>query len=214
MISYSPFASISVYDGPRPYLPYFGSSENERWPSSMTALDRPSVGAPNYNHWFFLEVDRRRRNDTTYYLRERPWDYAATVFGNLKAYFSPSTEWHPHDTEPTSPHRQHRQILGGYERAYNAAIHTFPFSPIGLYVLVPFVCAWAFARARVLIRAQTPEGIARGSLVYFCLFQIAFVTAASCLFTFGETARYRYDIEPLLWLLTAMACRRAVFGAP
>lgn len=209
----SPFAAISVYEGPRAYLPYFGSSENERWPASMNALERPSIGIANYNHWFFLEVDRKRRADTAYYLKERTGDYLATALHNLKWFLAPSTEWHPHDTEPTSPHYQHRQILGGYERAYNGLIHGFPFSPIGLYILVPFVCAWSFIRAWDLARIQTPQANAERSLFYFCLVQIAFVTATSCLFTFGETSRYRYDVEPLLFLLVAAACRRVAFRA-
>src|SRR5687767_14846762 len=100
----SPFAAVSVYAGPREYLPFFDTSESSDWPPQLTVLERPSVNAPNYNHWFFLEVNRRRREDALSYVRARPLGYAANVLQGLADMFTPSTEWHPLDRTEESPH--------------------------------------------------------------------------------------------------------------
>ena len=42
-------------------------------------------------------------------------------------------------------------------------------------------------------------------LVYFCLFQIAFVVATSSAFSAIESARYRYAAEPMIWLVIAFS---------
>jgi 4-amino-4-deoxy-L-arabinose transferase-like glycosyltransferase len=197
----SPFAAVSVYAGPREYLPFFATSENKKWPPQLNLLERPSVKAANYNHWFFLEVNRRRWADALYYVRARPLDYAANVLEGLKDVFTPSTTWHPLDDTESSPHYQPRQVLGRYEAIYNRIVHGLFLPPVGLYALLPFVWVWTFMHARSLVRTGGPDAVARGSLLFFCLFQIAFVVAASSLFTFRESARYRYQVESMIWLI-------------
>lgn len=200
----SPFAAVSVYAGPREYLPFFRTSESKDWPPQLNRLERPSVKAVNYNHWLFLEVNRRRRADALYYVRARPLDYAANVLEGLKDMFTPSTRWHPLDDTDQSPHYKHRQVLGRYEAFYNRLVHGFPVSPVGLYAFLPLVLVWTFKRARSLVRTGGTDATARGSLLCFCLFQIGFVVAASSLFTFRESARYRYQVEAMMWLMTAL----------
>jgi hypothetical protein len=199
----SPFAAISPYAGPRAYLPFFGASDNPKWPPSMNALERPSTLAPNYNHWFFLEVNPKRRKDALHCLRHRPFEYAASVIENTKRMFQPSTQWHPGDRTPSSPHHQHREVLGGYESLYNTVVHGFPFAPVGLYALLPFAIVWAARRGHALARGEDRDQMALGWLFGMCLVQIGFVIAASVLFTFAETSRYRYEVEPLIWVIGA-----------
>jgi hypothetical protein len=200
----SPYAEVDVFQGPREYVQFFPTTENARWPPMMNLVDRPTVWAPNYNHWFFLEVNPKRRNDAIIYLKEHPLEYASTVLESLKRFFQPSSEWHPLDKTNHSPHLQHRQALGGYERFYNAVVHGLP-APVGLYALLPLAYAWGALRVRSLLRARTAEATARGALLLNCLFQIAFVLASSILFTFGDMSRYRYEIESLIWLVAALA---------
>lgn len=128
----SPFASVDVYGGPREYLPFFERSESTEWPDQLNLLERPSVNAANYNHWFFLEVNPRRRADAFYYVQSRPLDYAATALRGLRDVFTPSTEWHPLDKTAESPHVQHRQVLGRFEALYNRLVHGLPVAPVGL----------------------------------------------------------------------------------
>ena len=59
------------------------------------------------------------------------------------------------------------------------------------------------------MRATEPQAFARGALLGFCLLQILFVVSASSLFTAWETSRYRYSIEPFIWVVVAAALQAA-----
>src|SRR5262249_39977884 len=89
----SPRASVDIFAGPRAYAPYFETTENPKWPAVMNRLENPTLGAPNFNHWFYLDAAPKRRQDALFYLRERPLEYAGTVLESLKRFFQPSTEW-------------------------------------------------------------------------------------------------------------------------
>ncbi len=207
----SPFAAISAYAPPRDYLRFFATSERADWPPQLTRLEHPSVKAANFNHWFLLEVHRARRQDVLHYLRLRPWGYLQNVMAGLRDLFRPSTEWHPRTGTDRSPHAQHRQILGAYERWYNGVVHRFPIAPFGLYVFLPLVWLWGMGRAFSLVRRGGDEERARGALLLFCLFQILYVIAASSMLTFLEESRYRFQVEPMIWLVTTL-CVATVYG--
>jgi hypothetical protein len=127
------------------------------------------------------------------------------VWANAVEFLMPSTHWHPHDEQPSSPHFKHRQALGGYERIYDRLLHGFPAPPVGLYLLMPVVVIAGAWRVRSDWRAPGAERLARARLLGVCLLQIGFVTASSLLLANGEAQRYRYQIDPLLWILTAVA---------
>jgi hypothetical protein len=159
-------------------------------------------------------VNPVRREDARRYLRERPGDYLKTVLTeSLVQVFEPSTEWHPFDDKPGSPHFGHREVLGGYEAIYNRIVHRALLAPVGLYALLPLVLVynvwWALRR---LVGQATFKRDPRAVIVLFLCFQIVYVVAVSSLFTLGECARYRYLVEPSIWLLTAHAVAR-VFRA-
>jgi 4-amino-4-deoxy-L-arabinose transferase-like glycosyltransferase len=204
----SPYAAIDVFAGPREYLPYFARSDNPAFPPELSLLERPSVRAPNYNHWLFLEVMQKRRSDAFAYLRSLPGPYAHTVWRGMQDFFSPSTKWHPFDERGGSPHEQVRQVLGAYERFYNRLLHGFPGAPVGFYILVPLVLLWAIGRAFPRRVSTAPPALT--ALLVFCVLQIGYVFLASCLFTFQESARYRYQIEAFIWLLAALALADAL----
>src|SRR5262249_51059609 len=126
----SPYAAIDVFAGPEAYLPLFRTPVDPAWPPMLNQLERPSIARPNFNHWFYLRVNPQRQKDALACLRARPGQYVHSVALNLVGFFSPSTEWHAWDRTPRSPHVQHRQVLGGYEAAWNAAVHRFPFAPV------------------------------------------------------------------------------------
>lgn len=200
----SPFAGISVYASPRAYGRWFPERETS-WPAQLTDFERPSVNAPNYNHWYLLEAAERRRADAWVYLRERPFEYAGTVLQGLKQFFQPSTRWHPHDREPGSPHHEHRQVLGRYEAFYEVIVHGFPFSPVGLYVTLPLSLWWVLREGRRRARMEDPSERAVAATLRFCVAQIVFVIVVTSVAAHGENARYRFAIEPLIWLVTAFA---------
>jgi hypothetical protein len=121
----------------------------------------------------------------------------------LVALFSPSTNWHPRDGTDTSPHAPHRARLGVWEAWHNRLVHGFPVSPVGLYVLLPVPLVWALRRAYHLARAEDPSDRARGALVGLSVVQIVYVIAASTMLTALEWPRYRYQIEWMIWVVTA-----------
>ncbi len=202
----SKLASISVYAGPSAYdglLP----PPPAGLPSLVTALERPTTHQPNFNHWYFLEASPIREADALTVIRERPGAYAKTVLAGLRQLFEPSTHWHPHDAQPSGPHFSHRQVLGKYEAAYDRVVHGVPFSPVGLYIFLPFALVAGVERTRRLLAAHGRGARAEAALVVFCLVQIAFVVVVSSLVTFSESARYRYAIEAPIWLLFAVWLR-------
>jgi hypothetical protein len=202
----SPIANVSAYSPPRDYLPYFGNPESKRWPE-LSALEH-STGSPNFNHWFFMEANRLRSADAKTVIRERPLEYAETVREGVIKLFEPSTEWHPHTGQATSPHRNHDQVLGGYSRAYRQLVHAWP-KPFGLYWAVPFGLIVALLRAWRLRRGTTDAERAEQAVLLFSCFQIAYLVTVCSLVTFYEASRYRVEIEPFIWLTVALAVARA-----
>jgi len=196
----SRFAEIGVFSGPSAYLPFFPPHTDGRSPI-LDALERPTFHSSNFNHWVMLPVMRERRSDALVYLRERPFDYVATALHNVGALFGPTTRWHPRTGKPGSPHFEHAKVLGGYENAYNSLVHW----GFGVYVLLPLPCVWAFRKVARDARKKDPVRRARAAALAFALLQIAYVTVTSALFTFGETARYRHQVEALIWLVAAGA---------
>lgn len=201
----SPFAAINVYSPPSAYLRLLPEGISYPWPGT-NELERPSVSQGNYNHGLFLDVHRVRREDVARYLEERPGSYLRRVLNHhLPSFFHSTTRWHPRDRSPASPHAQHRAVLGGYEALYERLVHGWPAPKVGLYVLLPLFVGWAAWAAVARLRSREPRAWAGGALLAFCLFQIAFVSSASVLFTSWETSRYRYSIEPFNWVIVAGA---------
>lgn len=200
----SRFAGISVFDGPAAYGDGFTIPDS--LPSQVTSLTRPSFGSGNYNHWLFLEVNAARGIDSTTFIKERPLDYLATVTTkSVPQYFGAITHWHPRDGKTGAPHEKHRALLGAWERAWEFVVH--PFSPFGLYLLVPIIIVLA---ARKTWRAYRGGDQSLAALGVFALLHIVVLSAAGCLFTWGECARYRLMIEPLSWVVTAWAFSKRV----
>jgi len=207
----SPFANISVFAGPETYLPYFSGRERPEFthfPGSDD-LKRPSVNAENFNHWMFLEINGQRRKDAAYYLGTHFPEYLGTVaHKSLPQIFESTTHWHPHDKEDVSPHFRHRQVLGGYESLYDDLVHSFPVRGVGWYVLLPFVLIWAGTRAWRLMRSGDASSWVSAMLLVFAVMQILYVVSVSALFSYGESARYRYMVEPFIWLVVASSLSR------
>lgn len=198
----SPFAGINVFAPPRDYLKFLPADLHFPWPGS-NELWRPSVNAGNYNHGLYLEVNRRRRDDSMTYIEANPWGYLGNVLGkNMVGFFSPTTRWHPQDRRASSPHHQHRQVLGPYERLYESVVHGAP-PRVGLYALLPLFLIWAGRECHRAWRSSEPARRQRGLMLAFCLFQVVFITSVSCLFSSLESARYRYAIEPQIWAIVA-----------
>lgn len=199
----SPLARLSVFASPKEYLAHVPSARQPYpWPGSND-LWRPETRQPNFNHGLFLEANRQRRRDALEFIRSEPWRYFTTVMtGNLPAFFSGSTHWHPHDDRPHSPHARHRQILGRYESVYDRIVHSFPTKGVGLYWLLPAAMVLLVRGAR---RDLQGSSHAKGALLIFCALQILYVVAVSSLLTAQESARYRFMVEPCIAVVVVVA---------
>jgi hypothetical protein len=195
----SPFATLHVYSGPAAYLPYYPPHHDGRSPV-LDALERPTVNQHNFNHWVMVPVMAKRGGDALAYIRERPLAYLRTVFRGMLQVLGPATEWHPGNGKPGSAHYAHQQKLGWYADAYNAIVHAGP----GIYVFLPLPVAWAVWQLKKRFRTRVRHEQARMAVIAFALFQIAYVFITSALFTIGESARYRHQVEALIWLVTAL----------
>jgi hypothetical protein len=203
----SPFAGISVFAGPSEYLRFLPPDLHFPWPGS-NELTRPSVAAPNFNHGLFLEVNRQRAKDAAHFIRHAPLEYVRNVFAkNLPALFSSTTHWHKLDKEPGSPHYEHRQVLGGYERLYDQLVHSWPLRPVGLYLFFPVFVVWGGVRTWQGLRSKGEQERRQAVLLGFCLLQVAFVVSASSAFSSVESARYRYAVEPFIWAVVVVGLR-------
>ena len=196
----SPFAELGVYSGPGAYLPFFPPHIDGRSPI-LDALERPTFHSANFNHWVMIPVMKTRSHDAAVYLHELPFAYLATVWRGLVQFIGPATRWHPRTGKPGSPHYRHAQVLGAYEAAYNACVHW----GWGLYALLPVPYLWACRKVARSARAVGRVRKARSAVLAFALLQIAFIVVTSALFTIGESARYRHQVEALIWLVVALA---------
>jgi hypothetical protein len=207
----SPYADISVFAGPERYARFFHERRLEGVPDVVNRLDRPSVKAPNYNHWWLREVNRARRSDAAAYLREHALAYLGTVAHNVVALFSPSTTWHPIQGEQ-NPHARHRLVLGNYELVYNGLVHELFFAPVGFYAFFPLLFGLSLWRSVIWARAARGRVAARVSTIRFAAFQVLYLAVVSCFVTYSEMSRYRYTVEPLIWFLAAVGI--ASLGRP
>jgi Ca2+/Na+ antiporter len=66
------------------------------------------------------------------------------------------------------------------------------------------VIVWSAWRAWALWRTGPGEGRARGALIGYCAGQIVFVIGISSMATYLESSRYRFQVEPFIWLLVAL----------
>jgi hypothetical protein len=171
----------------------------------LDRLERPTFHSPNFNHPLMIDVMKRRRDDALAYLAARPRDYASTVLLGLEQFFGPTTEWHPHDKRPDSPHANHDRVVGAYADFYNGVVHRLFAKPVGLYAFLPLFLVLPLARLRATFRSRVRYRRARAAVLAFALVQLGYVAVTSALFTIGESARYRYQIEPLIWLFVASA---------
>ena len=198
----SPFAAVSPYAPPRDYLPYFATSDPAGLLRSRDSITS-RCKAPNFNHWFILEAQRARRHDVADYLRASRWDTCAMSGRRPARLFGPTTEWHPRTgTAGLAPCRPSPAA----RTATNAAITCWSTSwcsqPFGVYVLLtdrPDL--GGVAGDRSWRGGEVARRRARGALLAFCVFQIVFVVAVSSMATFLESSRYRFQVEPFIWIL-------------
>lgn len=194
----SPLAQIPIYSGIDEYHNFIDLDRK----TGIAVLDEKKKGNnrwKNYNHIGFLRLSKLRMQDNLAYIKHFPFRYFKTVLLGLRQYFGPTTKWHPHD-KLGSPHIPIRQKIERWENLYNKTLHTLPIKEMGLYVFVLLIVIAEMARYTKYLFVNKMFKT-NDAVLAFSLMNIFYVTALSCLVTFGELARYRFMIEPFIWMI-------------
>ena len=151
--------------------------QDESLPKSLTRT-RKTDGSPNYNHIQYLQYNQALTEDfKTYFFAMSPVDLLKSYWENVTIYFQPSNIYH---TEHAIADRVvWRQF---YERVFSA-----PIFPI---LLILF---GAYAGKKVV-----REKDYRPALGF--VLPILYIFAITVLFEKGENMRFKFFIEPLLFI--------------
>ncbi len=196
----SPLIKISVHNSVQAYSEYVDIEEK----TGIEVLDaiKRSNGQPNYNHKKFTELSKLKMKDNITYLKLYPKEYAFSVMKGFLKFFRPTSTWHPHD-QTASPHLALRKKIGAWEKIYNTVFHSLPIKNVGLYTFFILLFIWLLITyVKAIFRGKLFSS--SDKLIAFTLMNIFFVATLSCLVTSTELARYRFMIEPFIWILSVV----------
>jgi len=192
-----PASAVSVYAPPEAYAEWINLDETQGIPVLDSTMR--SNGQPNYNHWSYAEVSKLRMRGTRYYFAHRKPAYLRTIWKGFRTYLRPTSQWHP--SKEAGPHTHNRRVIGHWEKLYNTLVHTFPFKPYGLYLLlIPAGLYAAFRAAREIWRARFANRL-EDKLIVLMACNCAYVPVLSCMVTTAELSRYRLLVEAFMWTL-------------
>ena len=191
-----PFLDLSAYGG------YVLRPEFVKIPALNE--ETKSSGRTNFNHYAFLEITRRFLRDDLVLLRVCPRCYAQTVGLSLQIYLRSASDYaifnyNPRNMYLTAPIRWiYDRILYG-EAPFILLFgdttlgHTYPVLLIG----VPLVLLGGTVAAFVLLNRRDARAMPVVGMVATCWL----LSIVNILFDFSENNRYRFEIDPLLYVL-------------
>jgi hypothetical protein len=202
-----PFSAVADY---RPLLPPLP-------PTGVTVLDDEynSAGKTNYHHRIYAAVAPHYAADAARVLRAEPWLYARGLADAASLFFRPAS-----DFEYFGGLRRHaprwqwlyHTVLYGQltapppeQKETRAEAHDLRALArrIGWFILfgVPLLFVHGCARLRAARRAGDASGAAT---LAFLLLTIAYLSAVAIGLNVGENQRYRFLLEPFLFVLLAL----------
>ena len=174
-------------------------------------------GVVNFNNKAYVEISDRYLHDALTYIRRRPGDYLRTVANDTAIAFAPTAQYF-------GVYGNARQISGWqslYSHLVEGQLHGFAFG-VQLYgvpkagnlawtVVLAYtltivsgpVLLWLLLRRRVKDRAVALTMLVLSMTVFYALV----VTSA---LESGENHRFRFDTEPIVWVMTAALITLAV----
>jgi hypothetical protein len=211
----SQFALVSRYK--QPWRLFTGDVP----PTGIPVLDEPvkSSGQFNFNHRQIIAVDRDYTADGITVIRRFPASYVIGLIMSNRLFFSPSsmnlyfTDANREAAQPfeavfnpllfgASPYRSAIQ-------APNFGFHNDAFleinSSMRLFVVWWLVLAYGYVQARGAFRNRPEEDRVRAIVIGFAVFTMLYVNGVGTAFELAENFRYRWDVEPLTFVLTATA---------
>lgn len=211
----SPLALVSRYDD----VDLLFATRNDR-PSGIPVLDRPrkSDGAYNYNYRPLIALNEQYARDSLAVIRQYPAGYVIGVIVANRLFFSPSSM-----NEYFSP--QNRAAAKPFERFFNPVLYGVPAEPgfivqphfgfdlppslevntsLWMIVLWAVVLVLGWLRVRPVFFAPLVEDRTACVTLGYLLFVMVYVHALGTLVELGENYRYRFVVEPFLFVATAV----------
>jgi len=179
-------------------------------PTTVPLLDRTykADGSVNLHHRAYVVISDQLWRDSLVVIRERPSLYLRSVWENVKQTL--------HAASTYEPLTEARERIGPIVRVYEPMLGWIPaLGAMGIWpVLLPLVLLaggadlWRGRRAR-----DAPP-----ALIAYLLFNIVYVISVGALMERSENQRFRFDVDPMIWVLMLVALdrlsRRRRQGAP
>ncbi|MFY0601913.1 MAG: hypothetical protein JXR03_19720 [Cyclobacteriaceae bacterium] len=199
----SPLVLLPIYSGIESYHDHLDLNEK----TTIAVLDEKGKGTEgwkNYNHKGFIKLSALRMKDNLTCMQLFPLEYCKTVILGVIQFFGPTTRWHPHD-QLRSPHIPLRKKIEEWENFHNSILHSLPLKRVGFYLFFLMIFGVILFGYIVDIFKWKTFNL-KEKMIAFCTLNIFYVTGLSCLVTFGELSRYRFMIEPLIWIMVLVFC--------
>jgi len=208
----SAYAAIDVFSGPEAYLPLLGQHPTTAsGRPCLNRLDRPSNRPrPTSITGFICRINPQRRRDALRCLVALPGTYAHSGAGESRGVLLALRRNGIRGIRTErSPHHQHRQVLGWYEAAYNAGCPPLSRRPRGpVSVAAPAVAVGGAPRLASCARARRRPARARGHCWSSACSRSPTSPWPACCSASARWRRYRYLVEGMIWLITALAVAR------
>lgn len=190
-------------------------------PTGIPVLDRPtkSSGQFNFNNRQIIAVDRDYTADGIKVIRHFPASYVIGLIMSNRLFFSPSS-MNLYFTDAN------RGAAQPFEAVFNpllfgASAHSSPIqapnfgfhddaffeinSSMRLFVVWWLVLGYGYVQARGAFRMRQGEDRPRAIVIGFAVFTMLYVYGVGTAFELAENFRYRWDVEPLTFVLSATA---------
>jgi hypothetical protein len=199
------FRAIEDYNGILPIPPAEG----------IPVLDEniKSTEAINFNHAFYIPLSELMLKDALRFIRLRPDLYLASVKQGFFIYFHSSSDYLLLKDKPTPQleawwdHFFYGQ-LSDYQGDYNNRWKNDP-RYIGSFLVIAYGAAVLYGMIGVLTR--NPADRIFVAVIAFMTFTILYFTLMVNFFDLGENNRFRFTIDPLVFLLFARLLQDLVF---
>ena len=180
--------------------------------------------AVNYNNIVYVPITRQYLKDAIYMFFHYPGEYLRAVKRSLFIYLLPG----PSKDTGEGINVEIIKKISRFERIYNTVVlgqilprterWTFSLGDpdfearIGLFGLIglPFLCAYALFRVIAALRRKGDRAFP--VTVAFMLITVVYITLASTFFTIRTNNRYRFAVEPYVFVFAGLFIARLVYS--
>ena len=200
------FRAVNDYDDLIPTPP----------PRGIPVLDEniKSTEAINFNHTFYIPLSDLMLKDAIHFIRVRPDLYLASVKQGFSIYFHSSSDYLLLKDKPTPKleswwDRIFYGQLSDYHGDFNNRWKNNPMV-VGWLLLVTYIAAIIYGVKAVIAHDQSDRVFL--AVITFMTFTIIYFTFMANFFDLGENNRFRFTIDPLVFLLFGRWLQNFVIG--